>query len=80
MAQRRYINPTTDPADGSPVGSVVCYSDIANPPTYFTILGIVRDAWGTQAELLSHTTGTVTTSPLRGAGWKRCEVALTPSA
>lgn len=65
---------TQRPAPAAPVkGDVVSYSDIANLPTFHVVIGIVRDAWGTEAELVDLASGRIHTASLRGAGWVMAE-------
>lgn len=69
------IRRSTTPAATATVGQIVSYEDIANPAAFFTVIGHVTDAWGTEAQLVSHDTGLVTTCAMRGAGWVMAEVA-----
>ena len=69
------IRRSTVPARDAQVGQIVSYEDMANPAEFYTVIGHVTDAWGTQARLVAHSTGLVTTSSLRGAGWVVAEVA-----
>lgn len=68
------IRRTTTPAADAPVGVIVSYEDMANPAAFFTVVGHVTDAWGTQAQLVAHSTGEVSTCSMRGAGWVLAEV------
>jgi hypothetical protein len=60
---------TTTPANGAQVGTVVSYEDMANPARFFTVIGEVKDAWGTEAQLVDLQTGRIVTKSLRQAGW-----------
>lgn len=69
------IRRTNVNAAAATVGQIVSYEDMANPATFYTVIGHVKDAWGTEAQLVSHSTGLVSTCAMRGAGWVLAEVA-----
>lgn len=69
------IHRSNVPAKNAKVGEIVSYEDMSNPAAFFTVIGHVTDAWGTEAQLVSHTDGAVTTCAMRGAGWVMAEVA-----
>ncbi|MBK7564431.1 MAG: hypothetical protein IPI21_09130 [Propionivibrio sp.] len=50
-------------------GDVVRYSDISNPGSDYTVIGEVRDAWGSQHEMVCLTSGRIVTNSLRQPGW-----------
>ena len=60
-------------AANAPVGSIVSYEDMANPAAFYTVIGYVTDAWGTEAQMVRHSTGLVSTCSMRGAGWVLAE-------
>lgn len=64
---------TQAPARNADKGAIVSYEDVANLPRFYTVIGQVRDAWGTEAELVDLESGRITTSSLRGAGWVLAE-------
>jgi hypothetical protein len=66
---------STAPAVNAKVGDIVSYEDMSNPAAFFTVIGFVKDAWGTEAQLVSHSSGRITTCAMRGAGWVMAEVA-----
>jgi len=75
MNTTQSIRRSQTPARNAKVGDLVSYEDMANPTAFFTVIGHVTDAWGTEAQLVSHSTGIVTTCAMRGAGWVMAEVA-----
>ena len=46
------IHRTSTPARDAQVGAIVSYEDMANPAAFYTVIGHVTDAWGTEAQLV----------------------------
>jgi len=51
-------------------GYWVTYSDMANPPQTYEVLGLRKSRWGSQWELQNIDSAEVKFSDLRQAGWQ----------